>query len=223
MRRLTATIYVSMDGIMQSPGAPQEDPSADFGLGGWMVPLWDEQLAQFVAEAHGDDYDLLLGRRTYEMMAAFWPHADPAWGDFVDKLNSTNKFVAAAADTPLEWSGSQRLEGDVTRAVAALKQTEGRPLLIQGSRQLIQSLLAADLIDEITIAVFPIVLGSGKRLFEDGALPRAWTLATTRHSSRGVVVSTYQRAGDVATGSFTPDEPNEAEIARRMRLAREHS
>lgn len=221
MRKITAVIYVSLDGVMQSPGAPQEDPSGDFRLGGWMVPLWDEQLAKFIAEAHGENYDLLLGRRTYEMMAAFWPYADPAWGEFVDKLNSTNKYVVAGLDTSLDWSGSHRLDGEVTQAVAELKKTEGRPLLIQGSRQLIQSLLAAELIDEISIATFPIVLGPGKRLFENGAISRAWTLVSTRQSPKGVIVSTYERGGDVLTGTFTPDNPSDAEIARRERLARE--
>ncbi len=221
MRKITATIYVSLDGVMQSPGAPQEDPTGNFGLGGWMVPLWDGPLAEYVGEAHGEHYDLLLGRRSYEMLAAFWPYADPAWGEVVDKLNSANKYVAAGPDTPLDWSGSHRLEGDVVQAVAALKKTEGRPLLIQGSRQLIQSLLAADLIDEITIAVFPIVLGSGKRLFENGAKTRAWTMTQTRHTPKGVVISTYQRAGDVQTGTFTADTPSDAELARRKRLASE--
>lgn len=221
MRRVNATIYVSMDGIMQSPGSPHEDPSHGFGLGGWMVPFWDERVAELVGEAHGDSYDLLLGRRSYEMLAAFWPYADPAWGELVDRLNTANKYVAAGPETPLEWSGSHRLEGEVTQAVEALKKTEGRPLLIQGSRQLIQSLLDEDLIDEITIATFPVVLGAGKRLFEDGAPPRTWKLTRVQHSPKGVIFAKYERAGEVQTGTFTPDNPNEAERARRKRLASE--
>jgi dihydrofolate reductase len=217
MRKVIAAIFVSMDGVLQSPGAPEEDPSGGFALGGWMVPFWDEQLAGFMAEAMGEDYDLLLGRRSYEMMAAFWPYAD---GEFARKLNGANKYVVARADSPLTWSGSQRLQGDAAKAVAALKETQGRPLVIQGSRKLIQALLAADVIDEITTLVIPVVLGSGKRLFEDGARPRAWTLTRTRHSPKGVVVSTYERAGDVPINSHTI-KPSEAELARRARLARE--
>lgn len=217
MRKVTAAIFVSMDGVLQSPGAPEEDPSGGFELGGWMVPYWDDALAGFMSDAMGEEYDLLLGRRSYEMMAAFWAYAD---GELARKLNDANKYVAAGPDTPLAWSGSHRLEGDVTRAVAALKQTEGRPLVIQGSRRLIQSLLAADLIDEITTLVIPIVLGSGKRLFEDGARPRAWTVTKTRSSPKGVVAITYERAGDVATSSHTT-KPSDAELARRARLASE--
>lgn len=217
MRKITAAIFVSMDGVLQSPGAPEEDPSGGFKLGGWMVPFWDDQLAGFMSDAMGKEYDLLLGRRTYEMMAAFWASAE---GDLADQLNSANKYVAAKPGTPLDWSGSHLLEGDVTKAVASLKKAQGRPLVIQGSRQLIQSLLAADLIDEITTLAIPVVLGSGKRLFEDGARPRAWTLAKTRHSPKGVVASTYERAGEVQTGSQTK-KPTEAEVARRKRLAQE--
>lgn len=217
MRKVIAAIFVSMDGVLQSPGAPEEDPSGGFDLGGWMVPFWDDHLAGFMSEAMGKDYDLLLGRRSYEMMAAFWPCAD---GETARKLNAASKYVVAGSDTTLIWSGSHRLDGDATKAVAALKQTQGRPLVIQGSRKLIQSLLAADLIDEITTLVIPVVLGSGKRLFEDGARPRTWTLTRTRHSPKGVVVNTYERAGDVSTASHTV-EPSEAELARRQRLARE--
>jgi dihydrofolate reductase len=217
MRKVIAAIFVSMDGVLQSPGAPEEDPSGGFELGGWMVPFWDDQLAGFMSEAMGEDYDLLLGRRTYEMMAAFWEYAE---GEFARKLNAANKYVVARPDAPLTWTGSQRLEGDAAEAVAALKKTQGRPLVIQGSRKLIQPLLAADLIDEITTLVIPVVLGSGKRLFEDGARPRAWTLTKTRHSPKGVVVNTYARAGDVPIASHTV-EPSKAELARRGRLARE--
>lgn len=217
MRKITAAIFVSLDGVLQSPGAPEEDPTGGFKLGGWMVPFWDDQLAGFMSDAMGAEYDLLLGRRTYEMMAAFWASAD---GELADQLNAANKYVAAKSGTPLDWSGSHRLEGDATQAVASLKQTQGRPLVIQGSRTLIQSLLAADLIDEITTLVIPVVLGSGKRLFEDGARPRAWTLTKTRQSPKGVVANTYERAGEVQTGSQTK-KPTEAEVARRKRLARE--
>lgn len=217
MRRVIAAVFTSMDGVLQSPGGPEEDPSGGFELGGWMVPFWDDDLAGFMAEAMGKEYDLLLGRRTYEMMHAFWAYAD---GETADQLNAANKYVVARADASLPWSGSHRLEGDANQAVAALKKTQGRPLVLQGSRKLIQSLLSADLIDEITTLMIPVVLGSGKRLFEDGAKPRSWTLTKTRQSPKGVVVNTYQRAGEVKTASQTV-KPSEAEVSRRKRLAKE--
>lgn len=218
MRKIRAATFVSLDGVMQAPGGPEEDPSGGFRFGGWATQHWDEALGQFMDEAMGMDYDLLLGRRTYEIFAAHWPGMDDEIGR---TFNSIDKYVAAGPDTPLTWAGSHRLEGDVAEAVKALKATDGRDLLIQGSGKLLQTLLAHDLIDQITTLTFPLVLGPGKRLFADGARPRGWTLIQTRHSTTGVVVSTYRIDGDVVTGSFAPDQPSEAELARRERWARE--
>jgi len=217
MRKVIVAVYVSLDGVMQSPGAPEEDATGGFELGGWMVPFADDELAGFMDEAMGQDYDLLLGRRSYEMLAAVWPSAK---GDLARKLNAAGKYVVAGPETELTWSGSHRLEGDVIEAVAELKQGKGPPLIIFGSRKLIQALLPHDLIDEITLLVIPVVLGSGKRLFDVGDPAGAWALAKTRHSSKGVVASTYRRAGDLHTGAAY-QEPSKAELARRKRLAAE--
>ena len=166
----------------------------------------------------GEDYDLLLGRKTYEIFAAFWPFMDDEIGR---KFNAIDKYVAAGPDTPLDWAGSHRLEGDLPEAIRSLKATEGRDLLIQGSSEVIHTLLAHDLIDELTILTFPVILGQGKRLFDAGSRPHAWTLRTSETSGTGVMVGTYTRAGGVPTGSFAVDEPSAAELKRRARWARE--
>ncbi|MFC7379606.1 dihydrofolate reductase family protein [Brevundimonas sp. GCM10030266] len=171
-----------------------------------------------MGEAMGEDYDLLLGRRTYEIFAAYWPTMDDEIGH---TFNAINKYVAAGPETPMSWAGSHRLEGDVVEAVRALKATEGRDLLIQGSGELVHALLGAGLIDELTTLTFPIMLGRGKRLFDDGASPRSWTLEKSTPSATGVVVSVYRLAGEVVTGSVAEQEPGPAELARRERWARE--
>lgn len=217
MRKITASTFVSLDGVMQAPGGPTEDPSGGFPYGGWLPPFFDDTVGQFVDEAMGQDYDLLLGRKTYEIFAAHWGHSGDEMGAL---FTGIAKYVAAGPDTPLNWSNSHRLEGDVAEAVRTLKQSGDRALLIQGSSTLIQSLLKADLIDEISTLTFPVVLGQGKRLFEPGGHGQTWKLVHTRHSPTGVVASRYERAGPVGTGSFQMPEPNEEEAARQARMRR---
>ena len=218
MRKIRTATFVSLDGVMQGPGGPDEDPTGGFRFGGWNFPFWDEPLEQLMSEAMGEDYDLLLGRKTYEIFAAYWPHQDDEIGR---TFNAVNKYVAAGPDTPLDWAHSQRLEGDLAGAVRALKATEGRDLLIQGSSKVIHTLLAHDLIDQLTLLTFPLVLGRGKRMFDEGSRPHAWNLVSSGASSTGVMVATYRRDGDVPTGSFGNDAPSEAELKRRERWARE--
>lgn len=218
MRKIRAATFISLDGVMQAPGGPDEDPTGGFAFGGWVWPFFDEMAGSLMAQAMGEDYDLLLGRRTYEIFAAYWPFRDD---EMARKFNSIEKYVVARPGTPMTWAGSHLLEGEVAQSVAALKQTEGRDLLIQGSSQVIHALLAADLIDRLTVLTFPLVLGQGKRLFDAGSRPHAWTMTETRHSATGVVVSAYERAGDVPTGSFGEDDPGPAELERRARWARE--
>ena len=218
MRTIRAASFISMDGVMQGPGGPDEDTTGGFKFGGWNFPYWDEKLGLLMDHAMGEDYDLLLGRRTYEIFAAFWPHMDDEIGR---KFNAVNKYVAAGPATPLDWAHSYRLEGNLAEAVRALKATEGRDLLIQGSSEVIHTLLAADLIDQLNILTFPVVLGRGKRLFDEGSRPRAWTLESSDTSTTGVIVGTYRRAGEVPTGSFAGDKPIAAELERRDRWARE--
>lgn len=218
MRKIRAATFVSLDGVMQAPGGPTEDPRGGFAFGGWVAPFWDDALGELMGEAMGEDYDLLLGRSTYEIFAAYWPFMDDEIGR---TFNAIDKYVVAGPDTPMTWAGSHRLEGDAADAVRKLKQTNGRDLLIQGSSEVIHALLAADLIDELTVLIFPLVLGKGRRLFDDGSRPHAWTMVKTRQSPAGVVVSRYERGGEVQTGSFGGDAPSDAELARRARWARE--
>ncbi len=219
MRRIRTASFVSLDGVMQAPGGPDEDTTGGFRFGGWVWPHFDEASGGLMGEAMGEDYDLLLGRRTYEIFAAYWPHMDDGLGR---TFNTINKYVAAGPETPLTWAHSHRLEGDLAEAVRALKATEGRDLLIQGSSEVIHTLLAHDLIDQLTLLTFPVILGAGKRLFDGGAHPGAWSLTRTRQSASGVVAHTWRRTGlPPPTGSFGEIEPNEAELARRARWARE--
>ena len=220
MRSIRTATFVSLDGVMQAPGGPEEDPRGGFRFGGWTFPFFDEKVGELMGRAMGEEYDLLLGRRTYEIFAAFWPHQDDEIGR---AFNAINKYVAAGPDTRLDWAHSHRLEGDLAKAVRALKATEGRDLLIQGSSEVIHTLLADDLIDQLTILTFPVILGRGKRLFDEGSRPHAWRLESSETTATGVVVGTYRRAGEVPTGTFAPDDhrPSPAEIERRKRWARE--
>lgn len=218
MRKIRAATFISLDGVMQAPGGPTEDPTGGFRFGGWVAPFWDDTVGELMGEAMGENYDLLLGRRTYEIFAAYWPFMDDEIGR---TFNAIRKYVVAGPDTPMTWAGSHRLEGDPVNAVRELKQTPGRDLLIQGSSEVIHALLAADLIDALTVLTFPLVLGQGKRLFDEGSQPHAWTMVKSRQSTTGVVISRYERGGEVPTGSFGGDDPSEAELARRERWARE--
>jgi dihydrofolate reductase len=207
-----------MDGVMQAPGGPEEDPSGGFAFGGWTAPHFDEEVGTLMDRAMGREYDLLLGRRTYEIFAAYWPTMDDEIGR---TFNAISKFVAAGPDTPMTWAGSHRLDGDVVEAVRRLKQTDGRDLLIQGSSELVHTLLAADLIDDLTTLTFPVILGRGKRLFDSASNARGWVLETSNRTPSGVVVSHYRLGGSVETGSFATQESGNLELARRERLARE--
>jgi dihydrofolate reductase len=218
MRTIRTATFVSLDGVMQAPGGPTEDPRGGFRFGGWVFPYFDEKLGSLMDRAMGENYDLLLGRRTYEIFAAYWPHQDDEIGR---TFNAVNKYVAAGPDTPLDWAHSHRLEGDLVEAVRALKASDGRDLLIQGSSEVIHTLLAHDLIDQLTVLTFPIVLGRGRRLFDEGSRPHAWTLESSDMSGTGVIVGTYRRAGEVKSGSFADEAPGPAELARRERWARE--
>ena len=218
MRTIRTATFVSLDGVMQAPGGPAEDTRGGFRFGGWVFPHFDEALGGLMGRAMGEDYDLLLGRRTYEIFAGYWPHQDDEIGR---TFNAVNKYVAAGPDTPMDWAHSHRLEGDLAEAVRALKATDGRDLLIQGSSELIHALLAHDLIDQLTLLTFPIVLGRGKRLFDEGSRPHAWALTHSETTPGGVIVATYRRAGEVPTGSFGDDRPSEADLKRRERWAAE--
>jgi dihydrofolate reductase len=214
MRKLVVNTMMSVDGVMQAPGGPDEDPTGGFTLGGWGVPYFDEEMMAQVAES--GPYELLLGRGTYEIFAAHWPYTE---GPIADQLNTTRKHVASTTLDELDWNNSTLITGDVADYVDRLKREDGPEIQVHGSPGLIQTLLEHDLIDEYRLWVFPVVLGAGKRFFGEGTRPGALRLTGSKVSKTGVTINTYERAGDVDTGSFEFDEPTEAELARRRRLA----
>ena len=220
MRKVVAAAFVSLDGVMQAPGGPPEDPTGGFTHGGWTVPYWDEPMGQFMGEMFSGPFNLLLGRKTYEIFAAHWPFVDE--GDPIGEVfNAVTKYVATSSTAPLTWTNSIALRGDVAAEIARLKQEDGPRLLTQGSSVLLQTLLAHDLIDEFRLLTFPLLLGPGKRMFGPGTKSGALKLATSAVSTTGVIMSVYDRAGAVRTGSFELPQPSEAEIARRERMKRE--
>ena len=221
MRKLISINQVSLDGVMQSPGGPNEDPRNGFELGGWVVPYWDKEMAERLNQTVAGPFDLLLGRRTYETFAAYWPYA----GDnpIAEGFNRATKHVATRGAPEFEWVDSQALQGDAVGAVRQLKSGQGPEIQIYGSSGFLQTLIAADLIDEYLIRTYPLVLGRGKRLFERGAPARALRLVGTEQSATGVITSRYRPEGPVKPGSFGLDQPSVAELARRRRLAAEVS
>ena len=216
MRKLTGAAFVSVDGVMQAPGGPEEDPTSGFALGGWVQPLWDADMGPFEPLIMGD-YDLLLGKRTYDIFAGYWPYnqEDPIGA----KFQRINKYVLTHSDSPLEWDNSHRLAGSTAEAVAELKQSEGRDLLIQGSSTLYVPLLAAGLIDELMLMIFPVVLGDGKRIFDGTQAPGALKLVDHFVMTTGVIIATYEPAGEVRTGTFETKAPSKEELERRRRMA----
>jgi dihydrofolate reductase len=214
MRTLAINTFMSLDGVMQSPGGPDEDPTGGFEHGGWGVNYFDDEMMGQVAES--GPYELLLGRGTYEIFAAHWPYDE---GPIADQLNSTRKHVASTTLEQVEWNNSTLIPGDVADYVATLKRQDGPEIQVHGSPGLIQTLLEHDLIDEFRIWIFPLVIGSGKRLFGDGTIPAGLKLVDSKASKSGVTINTYTRAGAINPGSFEFDEPTEAEIERRERLA----
>lgn len=208
MRKLVASTSVSLDGVMQAPGGPEEDPTADFAFGGWAFPYWDETLDLTDRGFEGEGREIVLGRRTYEIFEGFWPHL-PADDPNARSMNGARKYVASRTRKTLRWENSVLLTGDVVEAVAALKAQPGNDLQIVGSGDLIQWLQAASLIDEYIVWTFPVILGRGKRLFETTVKPGALRLIDTKASPTGVVMSTYVSAGDITPGSFARAEPGE--------------
>jgi len=219
MRKLVVNTFLTLDGVMQAPGGPEEDPSGGFAHGGWSVTYWDDLMGARMGEAMSIPFDLLLGRKTYEIFAAHWPHAADDSG--AAELNAATKYVASRTLDRVEWQNSTLIEGDVADAVARLKSEDGAEIQVHGSSNLIQTLLEHDLVDEFRLWLFPLVLGQGKRLFADGAVPRGLRLVDSTTSTTGVVIATYEPAGEVEYGSFALEEPTEAEVERRRQLADE--
>lgn len=199
MRTIIALSFVTLDGVMQAPGGPHEDPEGGFGYGGWVMPHFDEALGTVMEEQMAQTHALLLGRKTYEIFAAHWPHHEDEWPG----VNAATKYVVSATTTEPLWDNTVFLGGDAAEAVRRLKQQDGPDLQVHGSGQLLQALFAHDLVDELWLKVFPVTLGTGKRLFGEGTGPAAFALVETRTTPQGVIVARYRRAGHVETGSFT--------------------
>jgi dihydrofolate reductase len=219
MRRLIASTFVSLDGIMQAPGGPEEDPTGGFALGGWMFNYWDEAMDFSAAGFTGQDRELVLGRKTYEIFEAYWPY-QPGKDPVANTLNAAKKHVASRTLTALHWHNSALLRGDVVAAIQALKARPGPSLQVIGSGNLLHTLQAAALIDEYHVWTFPLLLGRGKRLFGEAVRPCALRLVRSRVSASGVVMSTYVPAGDIRPGTFAAAEPSDKELARRGRMAK---
>jgi dihydrofolate reductase len=203
MRKLIVSTFLTLDGVMQAPGGPEEDDDGGFALGGWSVNYWDEPMGQIMGEAMSAPFDLVLGRKTYDLFAAYWPHATDEQG--AKPLNDATKYVASRGHPTLEWSDSVLIEGDAAEGIAALKEEDGPELQVHGSGDLIQTLMRHNLVDLYRLWVFPLVIGSGKRLFADGTVPSGLRLVDSRVSTTGVVIGAYEPAGEIVTGSFAPD------------------
>ena len=216
MRKLTGAVFQSLDGIMQAPGGPDEDPSSGFKYGGWSFHFWDESLEKPFGEIIDADYDLLLGKRTYDIFAAYWPHNQEM--DIGARFQRINKYVLTHSDEPLDWEHSHKLSGDTAEAVAELKRSEGRDLLIQGSSTLYPPLLAAGLIDRLVLMVFPVVLGKGKSIFDRSQVAEALKLVDHHVSNKGVVFLNYEPGGEAPTGSFATKEPSRDELELQEKI-----
>jgi dihydrofolate reductase len=201
MRKLVVQTFLTLDGVMQAPGGPGEDDDGGFAYGGWSVNYWDDQMGQVMGEATSRPFAMVLGRRTYDIMAAYWPTAPEEEGAKV--FNDATKYVASRSRPDLQaWSNSVLIEGDAADGLAALKREDGPELQVHGSANLIQTLLRHNLVDEFRLWVFPLVIGSGKRLFADGTVPGGLRLVDSKVSSTGVIMGTWQPAGEIVPGSF---------------------
>jgi dihydrofolate reductase len=198
MRKIIVLSFITLDGVMQGPGGPTEDTSGNFTNGGWTVPYFDEFLGQVMTEQMSQPFDLLLGRKTFELFASYWPgHPEEGAG-----INKATKYVASNTLTRHEWSKSVFLKGNVAEEIKKLKQQDGPDLQVHGSGNLIQTLLAQDLVDEFWLKIFPVTLGIGKRLFDKGTIPASFVLVDSKSSPSGVIIANFKREGEVKTGSF---------------------
>jgi len=195
MRKIIVLTFVTLDGVMQAPGGPEEDTSGVFQYGGWTVPYFDEFLGDVMTEQMGRPFDLLLGRKTFEIFASYWPqHESP--------INEATKYVASNTLTEHAWHKTVFLRGDVVAEIKRLKAQDGPELQVHGSSSLIQTLLKHDLVDELWLKIFPVTTGNGKRLFGEGTIPAGFKLLESKASPEGVIVASFGRAGEIKTGSF---------------------
>jgi dihydrofolate reductase len=197
---LRSTTFLTLDGVMQAPGGPGEDEEGGFSKGGWSVNFFDDEVGEAMDTFMSVPFDLVLGRKTYDIFAAYWPNASPE--DVAKQLNDATKYVASRGRPNLSWERSVLLEGDVAQAVASLKQEDGPELQVHGSGDLLQTLIREGVVDEFQLLVFPVLVGSGKRLFPQGTVPASLKLIESRVSPSGVFIGRYQPAGELVTGTF---------------------
>ncbi|MFA5003705.1 MAG: dihydrofolate reductase family protein [Candidatus Saccharimonadales bacterium] len=197
MRKIVVLSFISLDGVIQAPGGPEEDTSGGFKYGGWTAPYFDD-FAGEIMQKQMQPADLLLGRKTYDIFASYWPEHESDWPG----INDVTKYVVSGSSPKLTWENSVIIEGDVVAKLKELKAGEGSMLQVHGSGNLIQTLLKNDLVDELWLKTFPVTLGQGKRLFAEGAMPAAFELIESQTSPSGVIIANYKRAGEVKTGSF---------------------
>lgn len=205
MRKLVTSTFLTLDGIMQAPGGPGEDDSGGFQWGGWSVNYWDDMMDQAMGEIMGKPYELLLGRKTYEIFAAYWPNAKDEPG--ANELNNARKYVVSRTLERVDWNNSTLIRGDAVEEITRLKGLDGPELQVHGSSNLIQTLLKHNLIDEMHLLIYPVVIGAGKRFFGEGAHPSGLKLIDSKTSARGVIITTYEPGSELKTGTFAPDPP----------------
>ena len=220
-RRIVGGVFQSMDGVMQAPGGPEEDPTGGFRYGGWSFAFWDEMMGEAMGGIFGRPYELLLGYRTYDIFSGYWPYQpeDGPDGDIARVFNATVKHVVTHRTEPLEWANSRRVGDDVPAELAKLKAQDGPDLVVQGSTTLYPLLLEHDLLDELFVMTFPVVLGGGKRLFGEGTPAGAFNLVDSKTATTGVLIATYRPAGEVPIGSFATQAPSVQEMDRREKMA----
>jgi dihydrofolate reductase len=197
MRKVIVLTFVTLDGVMQAPGGPQEDTDGGFQYGGWLVPHFDERLGAIMAEQMTPPSDLLLGRRTYEIFATYWPAHESEWPG----INAVTKYVASHTHTDSLWDNTVFIKDNVVEGIRRLRQQDGPDLQVHGSSQFLQTLFKHDLVDELWLKIFPVTLGTGKRLFGEGTIPATFKLTHSEPTPGGVIVARYERAGDVKTGT----------------------
>ena len=218
MRKLIVLSFITLDNVMQAPGGPEEDPTGGFEHEGWVVGYFDDFLLNAMIKQTSKPFDLLLGRKTYEIFAAYWPYVNADQNPFAAKLNNAKKYVASKTLTKLDWNNSELINGDVLEGIKRIKEQDGLEIQVHGSGNLVQTLLKHDLVDELWLKIFPVTLGPGKRLFAEGTIPAGFKLLESGISPSGVIIANYERAEEVKMGSFGLETPSEAELARRKRL-----
>ena len=221
MRKLIVLSFITLDGVMQAPGGPEEDPTGGVKQGGWVAGYFDDFLGKVMVKQMSRTFDLLLGRKTYEIFAAHWPYVNTNEDPIAAGINNAKKYVASKTLTKLNWSNSELIKGDVGKEVKKLKDQDGPEIQVHGSGDLIQTLLKHELVDELWLKIFPITLGVGKRLFAEGTIPVGYKILESEISQNGVIAAMYGRAGEVKTGSFALETPTDAELARRKRIREE--